>query len=360
VVQLLLPYPLTFRIDCRTSRAPDAVVREHPVVVALDGTVETPHDLESERIAAALGGYLTCLDLVDHAVPALQSWMRLVQRADALPVRSANNGESWVPAATGACCSRHGYLRPEVAFDHARSPSHLATVFGADPDLVRTLVEVACIPEPKGPRSDPEARLWRVGVAPALVARIRDTVGSFEPMSASDVLALLAVAPDLEWLDGGRAGHTRGLARALRRLRGEPDTDVGLAVVDPELVEAWRLTAAVPQWAKASLLPAGYSPAEVELLAEIWQHSVPGTALVLAAWAEHGYRPSVSALGHPDLAHHVVPPQPPSRAAVDRLRADLQGLAGAARITVTDLAIAIRRFGTVTDAEAALRAGAVM
>ena len=318
MLQLLLPYPLTFRIACRTSRAAGAVIGEHSVVVNLDGTVETPHDLDSERIAAALGGYLTCLDLVDHAVPALQAWIRLVQRVEPVPVRSDNNGDSWVPAARGACCSRYGYLRPEVAFDHARSPSHLAAVFGADPDLVHELVEAACIPEAKGPRHDPEARLWRIGIAPDLVARIRDTVGALEPMSASDVIALLAVAPDLGWLDGGRAGHTRGLVRALRQLRGESDVQLGLDVVDPELREAWRVTAAVPQWAKASLLPAGYSPAEVELLAEIWAHSVPGTALVLAAWAEQAVIDAAGGVDDDRHAGHRVgrlreelPPTPP-------------------------------------------------
>lgn len=357
MVQLLLPYPVAFTIGCRTSRAPGAAVSPHRVVVNADGTVETPHDIESERIASALGGYLTCLDLVDHAVPALQDWMRLTQRIDPLPVRSDNHGDSWRPASRASCCSRYGYQRPEVAFDHARSPSHLATVHGADPDLVHELVAVACIPEQKGPRHDPEARLWRMGVAPDLVARIRETVAPATPMTAADVITLLSVAPDLGWLEGGHAAHTRGLARALRRLRGEVDVQLDLEVIDPVLREAWRVTRNVPQWAKASLLPAGYSPAEVELLAEIWHHSVPGTALVLAAWAEHGYRPSVSALGHPDLAHHVIPPQPPSRAAVDRLRADLQGMPGASRISATDLAVAIRRFGTVADAEAALRSG---
>ena len=73
------------------------------------------------------------------------------------------------------------------------------------------------------------------------------------------------------------------------------------------------------------LLPAGYTPVEIELLAEIWQHSVPGTALVLAAWTSPRLPAERASLGHPDLAHHVVPPQPPSRGAVERLRADLQG-----------------------------------
>jgi len=356
-VQLLLPYPVAFQVACRTTRDPSAQVRRHTVIVNAEGTVETPHDLESERIASALGGYLTCLDLVDHAVPALQDWMRLTQRVDPLPVRSDNHGDSWRPAARASCCSRYGYQRPEVAFDHARSPSHLATVHGADPDLVHELVAVACIPEQQGPRHDPEARLWRMGVAPDLVARIRETVAPTTSMTAADVITLLSVAPDLSWLEGGHAAHTRGLARALRRLRGEDDVQLGLDAIDPGLREAWRATRTVPQWAKESLLPAGYSPVEVELLAEIWQHSVSGTALVLAAWVELGYQPSVSALGHPDLAHHVVPPQPPSRAAVDRLRADLQGHPGAAHISATHLAVAIRRFGTVADAEAALRSG---
>jgi hypothetical protein len=357
-VQLLLPYPVAFQVACRTTRDPSAQVRRHTVIVNAEGTVETPHDLDSERIAAALGGYLTCLDLVDHAVPALQDWVGLVQRTEPVPVRSRNDGATWWPARTAGCCTPSGYLRPEIAFDHARSPSHLAVLHGADPELLRDLLDAACIPEPRGPRHEPEARLWRMGVPPDLVARIRDRVAPIEEMKASDIVALLAVAPDLAWLDGGRESHSRALTRSLKRLRGEDDVQLGLDVVDPHLREAWRVATAVPAWAKEMLLPAGYTPVEIELLAEIWQHSVPGTALVLAAWTSLGYRPSVASLGHPDLAHHVVPPQPPSRAAVERLRADLQGAPGAARITVTELAVAIRRFGTVADAESALRAGA--
>jgi len=357
-VQLLLPYPVPFQVACRTTREPTRDVRRHTVIVNADGTVETPHDLDSERIAAALGGYLTCLDLVDHAVPALQEWVRLLQRAEPVPVRSRNDGSTWHPARTAECCTPSGYVRPEIAFDHARSPSHLATLHGADHELVRDLFDASCIPEPRGPKSEPEARLWRMGVAPDLVGRIRERVAPASELKASDVVSLLAVAPDLAWLEGDRQTHSRALIRALKRLRGDVDEQLGLDVVDPMLREAWRATGAVPDWAKSMLLPAGYTPAEVELLAEIWQHSVPGTALVLAAWTSLGYRPSIASLGHPDLAHHIVPPQPPSRAAVERLRADLQGAPGAARITVTELAVAIRRFGTVADAEAALRSGA--
>ena len=68
--QLLLPYPLVIKVPCRTSAEPGARAKVHAITLEADGSVTTPHDLDNERIAAALGGYLSCLDLVDKAVPA--------------------------------------------------------------------------------------------------------------------------------------------------------------------------------------------------------------------------------------------------------------------------------------------------
>jgi hypothetical protein len=55
--------PLTLKVRCWTSRSSKAPVTRHPVTIHPDWSVTTPHDLESERVAAAFGGYLSCLDL---------------------------------------------------------------------------------------------------------------------------------------------------------------------------------------------------------------------------------------------------------------------------------------------------------
>ena len=171
------------------------------------------------------------------------------------------------------------------------------------------------------------------------MARIRDRVA---PVEGDEGVrhrgAAGGDASTSRGIDGGRESHSRALTRSLKRLRGEDDVQLGLDVVDPHLREAWRVrdrrTCTRPRRCSC---PPGTPLFEIELLAEIWRRSVPGTALVLAAWTSLGYPPSVASLGHPDLAHHVVPPQPPSRGAVERLRADLQGAPGAARISITEL-----------------------
>ncbi len=42
----------------------------HPITIAPDWTVDAPHDMELERIAAGLGSKLSCVTLVDRIIPA--------------------------------------------------------------------------------------------------------------------------------------------------------------------------------------------------------------------------------------------------------------------------------------------------
>lgn len=70
--------PLTLMLECRLS--PTAVTGErHPVTIHADWRVETPHDLEAERVAAAFGGYTSCLELVDRTLPAFRTSLRMLR-----------------------------------------------------------------------------------------------------------------------------------------------------------------------------------------------------------------------------------------------------------------------------------------
>ena len=53
------------------TRGSTAPGRQHDVVIHSDWSASTPDDLAAERVGVALGGYLSCLDLVDHALPQL-------------------------------------------------------------------------------------------------------------------------------------------------------------------------------------------------------------------------------------------------------------------------------------------------
>lgn len=352
--QLLLPYPMVLQVDCRTSRDASGRVVEHPVTLHPDGTVETPHDLESERIAVALGGYLTCLDLVDRGFPALEAWIRLALRADPLPVRALDVGGPWSPRITATCCNRHGYQRPEVAFAHARSPGHVAQVFRVDDGLLRQLVEAAQVPEPRPPRGEPEASLWRCGLAPDLVGRIRAAVGVTH-ITSSDVLCLVGLSDDLEWLDDERAARDRRLRRALARLRGD-EVQLELLHVDPQVARRWAVSSA-PRWAVQVLLPAGYAPEDVEVIAEAWGVSHATAALALTGWVGNGLRVDVVALTGPRFRHLPMPPGPPSPHALDRLRVLLGPPSAVVPLpSETELALLLVEHGTVADAAAAIRA----
>lgn len=352
--QLLLPYPLTLTVDCRTTREPGGRIVSHEVTLYEDGTVTTPHDLDSERIAAALGGYLSCLDLADRGVPALEAWTRLLSRVDGVPIASPDDGHSWLPRTAAACCKRHGYHRPEIAFSHARSPGHLAQQFHVDDELLRHLLDAAAVPEPRGPRSEPEGRLWQCGIGPDIAARIRAVIGAPHEVTASDILAVIAVGRDLEWLGTVPERYDRKVRRVLARVRGDI-AQLQLELVDPELVKRWQQSTA-PQWAVRALLPAGYAPEDVDVIASHWKVSEATAAMVLTGWVENGFRIDVAALTGPRLAHLRMPPRPPSRHALDRLRTALVTVVPHSDLpSETELALLLVEKGTVADTVAAVR-----
>lgn len=56
-------------VEC-TSEPDERFGTVHPVVLHSDWTLDTPHDLEAERVARALGGWSSCLLLAERVVPA--------------------------------------------------------------------------------------------------------------------------------------------------------------------------------------------------------------------------------------------------------------------------------------------------
>ena len=72
----------------------DAVT--HQVTVHHDWRVTVPHDLGGERVAAALGGHCSCLELVDRVIPAVRAIMPLLSRQE-LPAIEVAGGRSPQP-----------------------------------------------------------------------------------------------------------------------------------------------------------------------------------------------------------------------------------------------------------------------
>ncbi|MBK6764188.1 MAG: hypothetical protein IPG68_13325 [Micrococcales bacterium] len=122
--------------------------------------MDTGHDLEQERIPAALGGYLSCLELADVASPAVLEWFTLEQRLVARPIRATQSRGPWHPAKKAQCCARRGYKTAQDAAAHARDPKHVALTHGAHAWQVVALCRgFAPEPAPEMP-GEPWTAMW--------------------------------------------------------------------------------------------------------------------------------------------------------------------------------------------------------
>lgn len=292
---------LTITVRCRTR--PRSRGRSHEVTVGPDWSVSTPHDLDAERIGVALGGYLSCLDLVDHAVPAARDLLQLVGRR-VLPPLARNHAGRWVvdQPTTGCRCETESFATPYDAAQHARSAAHLARRYGAAPaDVERVLaaavdahggfascpppgwVALGSIREPRGIDV-----LWGAGVPPELVTEVQERV-----------LPRGGPLPTAAYL--GAAFHCEDLAWLARTLAAAPDPDPDLAVwaawsygngdrTDPRARGEW-LELGVPRSAIDVLVDGGIGVRSAEELAEVTGRTVQRAALVLAAWERAGCRP---------------------------------------------------------------------
>lgn len=291
---------LTVSVTCRTRRCGRG--RTHEVTVNPDWTVDTPHDLDSERVGVALGGYLSCLDLVDHTVPALKDLLQLVARR-VLPPLERNHAGRWaVHQPTSGCdCQSSSFPTPYEAAEHVRGPVHLARRYNADPRQLERLltavteahggfqmcpppgwVALGSIREPRGIDA-----LWNAGVPPELVLEVQERVlPRGGPLTTAAYLGAAFRCDDLDWL-----------ARTVRHRAEDPDTVTWAAwaygagdLQHPHARGQW-LDLGVPRSSVDVLVDGGVDLRDAEELAEITGRSVRRAAQVLAAWERAGCRP---------------------------------------------------------------------
>lgn len=62
---------LTLSVEC-TATPGARFGAVHEVRIETDWTVRTPHDIQAERIAAALGSWVSCVDLVERVIPTVR------------------------------------------------------------------------------------------------------------------------------------------------------------------------------------------------------------------------------------------------------------------------------------------------
>jgi hypothetical protein len=346
---LLLAESVTVTVTCRTSQGPGGGSRRrHTVTVHPDGTVDTGHDLDSERILAAMGGYLSCLGLVDLAVPAFRRWLLLQHRRVERPVVATGERGPWRCVEVGPCC-RRGFPTAREAAEHGRDQRHVAKVCGADPRQLSVLsraVDVAPAPF----ATDQHRRLWQCGMHPDVVAGIDARVGAVEELSDEFYLGVMSRAPDMEWL-----------ARTMRAADGERTTSAWLAWTygridrrDPQGRARWLSAGMMP----SLVLPMMRSPYDVEdvrAFARHWHLTFFGAASELAKWCRSGVTPPVPQLTGFRTEHLAFPPQPPSPQARDRVREKLDPRF--AEVSELDVAMALVEYGNAGRAARSLEWG---
>lgn len=368
---------LTVTIPCSTSPEMSSATT-HEIVLEPDWTVTTPHDLEAEQVAAAFGGYLSCLHLVDHVVPALRQTLQMHARRAVPRLKRAVRG-TWraVPSAAGTCCRVESSASAAAA--HLRSIEHAATRAGGDPTLASALLQhmlVAhtaagsfaldaddaellrrCVGGANGP-----AEVWAAGLHPRVVAAIHDEVVGADGPALPEALYLGVVArrPDLGWMADTVAAAASAVGAPLTRY-DTPYLAQWLAWSETPLDKkqrqvrmAWLATGASHALIE-QLSTAGYSPADAAAVAHGTGRSVTGVADLLTEWLDAGCKPSADDLL--DLYGSGIPPwHAPSKRLVARLRSVVGGLAE--HYTTTELGLMLVLEGTVPAAAALIRAQA--
>jgi len=334
---------VTVNVACRTSRNSTKGSKRHPVTLYPDGRIDTGHDLEQERILAALGGYLSCLELAD-AAPAVLEWYTLEQRLAGRPIRANHSRASWHAVKKAKCCPRRGYQTPQDAAAHARDPKHVALTHGANAWQVSALCRgIAPQPVPEMP-GEPWSTMWDCGMHPDEVDRISLEVDADDPLPAKFYLGVMARNPSLEWIRD-----------TMRSVPLEPHSITYLAWTygtsdraDPTLRAQWLRTGINDSLA-LRLIASPYDLADVEAFAAHWAISSVLAGIELVKWSDSGVAPPVAMLTGPGLAHLAYPPTPPKWRTRLRLRDELEdrGLAAVNEMEEEELALALVTWGSV-------------
>ena len=348
---------LVFLVRCRTSpTAEDA--RTHPVTIHPDWSVTTPHDLDAERVGMALGGYCSCVELVDVTIPALHCVIDVLTHPVTAEVEPTKYGR-WSVSRAHACCRTREFSGIVQAARHLRSATHLVKAVRARRRLPldeAQFNELLAVFErsrgsfQQGPRHRAEVLvrepgglddLWVCGIRPDEVERFAAVaVGVREPLPVAYYLALVYRSVECEWL---------GQAVALCP---DPDIATWLAWQDaphdraPAAEWGGWLALGVPRRALLALLDLGVPVQRAYALATALAVPTPVLARELGTWALAGCTPT---LGHfLVLRDHAITAASPSTRAIDLLCAEVDATLEGRSATVgrTDVAVLLEILGT--------------
>lgn len=355
-------------VRCYTAPGSQRYER-HNIVLRADWTADVPHDVDAERVVAALGGAaISCVDLLDRDLPAVHAWVKRQLRLE-LPLLERNRIGGWssVELSDGCCASSKPSFRSAAdAAEHHRTVKHVVGLFGAAPMHVDRIIDAVVGAH----------RWWEALPHPvAAFARARRCV---EPASGIGALWAAGLHPELVEAVHSRAmpsGRPLRVAFFLGVLTRRPDLDalarVAHGLEDPNILDwlAWNLTAAAAggptcrEWLGMGasrqtielLQPSGYQPADAVLLGTVCRRGSSRGAAILVSWVRAGCRPTVHDLLRVYGEARVSPDREVSAAAIERLRTLLHA-EGISR-TTTELGLLLAVAGTVFDAAAWIRAG---
>jgi len=366
---------LEFSIQCRANRTVSRGAK-HPVVIHDDWSVTTPHDLEAERVAAAFGGYCSCLELVDRTVPAFRNALGTLSRRVRTGIVTDSVGSWLLPPGLQAdnCCRGHKFVSILSAVRHSRELGHLARLHGVPRWQLSVLAsatgkawgdnsadtnalsdEVSHLVRERRAVED----LRECGVHAHEVREMAAVVSVVHgPLPMSYFLGMAFGNADPEWVGN------------VIRFRPDPDTAAWLAWLnDPgasESPETWGqwLLWGLPRADVLLAIKLSLAGTFVSEVATSMYWSASKSAKQLVEWAKLDCAPTVAHFRV--LARHGVESAHLSRAAVDDLvdstdrmssRLQPRAAAGEPLLDRTTLAVLLAVLGTRSEVLHAVRSG---
>lgn len=330
---------------------------KHPVTIHANWSVTTPHDLDAERVAAAFGGYTSCLPFVEKTIPALKAVLPVLLRQARAAIQREDQGEWYVlsHAQAARCCRGKRFLTAGAAARHVRSAAHISRAYDVPQWQVSSLMRAT--KQVWGPwngelpstlhldklirEEGGASELWEAGLHPDEVLRFADVASAVhEPLPVSYFLGMAYGSADVEWM------------REVIPRRPDADTAAWLSWLDdphrianPDEWGSW-LSFGLARSDALVALQAGLRADQVSLIArEIgWSDRIAARNLV--AWARVDCYPT--AVHFKALCRHGVEHTQPSRGAIDTLvnEAGELGRNGVMVPGRTELAMLLMVFGT--------------
>lgn len=195
---------LTLAIECTST--PDARFGvRHAVTINPDWTVTTPHDLESDRVAAAFGAWSSCVVFAERVVPAYRH-MHDILTGIVAPRRDERG--RWRSRGAEGCHGPHTHTSLHAAIRHDVSVEHVARRYHVPAWRIEEIAAearrawtTAADPALIDGGAAGYSHLWARGIHPARAARIAKPLPPHgRPYRPSVVESIEAGVLDPQWL----------------------------------------------------------------------------------------------------------------------------------------------------------------